>query len=325
MIQINLIADIKAPTLKSLAPVVKKEKKEKVVKTSTSTDSNETSILKPVLMAVAAVWVLIGGLIWHFDLTNKLSSITQMVIPSSSNPEFGEIKPVSNQNNKVASITPDVIAPVARPPKAKPTNYEELLPWEKIAYQRKMVLTNLEEIKKVTPASVGFVDLVFQVPGYFFAHGMASNPQIAEQFINNIAKISLRNESQPLKKVGIVDEAQEFSVHGEFNQTMDYNVRFAGLVPEAQVDSILSQLQALSQGNHAELKRLKKLSTTTHGLYKRHVYQGQTEVEFDKVLGFIRALEANPVRVGILQLSMKPNVDESLVSVFDFVVYSDVN
>lgn len=90
----------------------------------------------------------------------------------------------------VSEIQPDL--------KKKRTNYSEFLPQERINYQKVAVGRFFAFIQTATPDDIGFTDLVFEAPNYYYVRGLSANPLSQKAFLERLRNVSKDFRSPPL-------------------------------------------------------------------------------------------------------------------------------
>lgn len=80
----------------------------------------------------------------------------------------------------------------------KRTNYVEFLPQERINYQKVAVGRFFAFIQTATPDDIGFTDLVFEAPNYYYVRGLSANPLSQKAFLERLRNVSKDFRSPPL-------------------------------------------------------------------------------------------------------------------------------
>jgi len=114
----------------------------------------------------------------------------------------------------------------------------------------------------------------------------------------------------------------EFSAYGRLNVPEAAAGEKLALLNPDQVVQEVTELNALATKAQIHFSGLDNPQVTDHGLYRRIMYRAQTKSDFPTLQLFADAFRASKLRVGVLQVNMRPAADEGSVTVFDFVVYT---
>lgn len=90
----------------------------------------------------------------------------------------------------VSEIQPDL--------KKKHADYAEFLPQERINYQKVSLGRFFAFIQTATPDDIGFTDLVFEAPNYYYVRGLSVNPVSQKTFLERLRNVSKDFRSPPL-------------------------------------------------------------------------------------------------------------------------------
>lgn len=204
----------------------------------------------------------------------------------------------------------------------KPTrsDYVELLPTEKVRYQKQAFAQILGSLYALTPENMGFLDLAYKAPDYYFVRGLAADPKSQESFL-----FKLKSASRDYKLVpatGAAAASPEFTAYGTMSLRAGASQEVLQLVPVAELSKEILALRDLALGVSVKFIGLENPSTAAYGGYKRTLLKTTTRADFPSLLQFAEALKNSKLRVGVLQFASRPTLDGSMASSVDFVIYS---
>ena len=197
--------------------------------------------------------------------------------------------------------------------------YRQLLPSEKIAHQKAVLVVAFTTFRAITPATFGFTDLVIKVPDYYYVRGLASDEAQEKTFLDSLKhrSSSFTNEPPPEGKKSL-----EFTAYGRLNvPDASAGEKLALLSPD-QVSAEMTEMNAMAAKLQVHFTGLENPQVSDHGIYRRVVYHALTKADFASLQQFAEAFRSSNLRIGVLQVSMRPSSDEGSVTVFDFVVYT---
>jgi|GEM_PF-3529357 len=229
------------------------------------------------------------------------------LVKQPASPSYNSVEEI------VQTVRPDMFY------KRERKEYRQMLPAEKIVHQKIVMAAAFSLFRAITPQNFGFTDLVFKIPDYFYARGLASDDPTMKVFLD-----SLKHRSTEFKLIptGNSKKPLEFSAYGRLNIPETAAGDNLALMTPAEVVQELTKLQDLAQLGGVKFLGLDNPELKDYGLYRRVVYHAQTKADFPSLQQFVNSLRSANLRVGILQVSMRPALDETPVSVFDFVVYT---
>ena len=196
------------------------------------------------------------------------------------------------------------------------TEYRELLPTEKVRYQKMAFAQMLANFYALTPEGLGYLDLAYKAPDYFYVRGLAGNPKIQESFL-----VKLKQNSRDFK-VSSGKGTPEFTAYGTLLLGAAPSGEALQLIPAAQLNKEILALRDLSLDARVKLVGLDKPQTTSYGLYQRSVLRATTHADYPSLLRLADKLKESPLRVGVLQFTSRPTLEGGMSSVVEFVLYS---
>lgn len=230
------------------------------------------------------------------------AALQQPVVPSHNSVE-----------EVVKTIRPDMFYMKER------KEYRQLLPAEKILHQKMVMAAAFATFRAITPNAFGFTDLSFKIPDYFYARGLSPDSKTLRAFLDSLRRHSIEfNEVPPPEGT----KTLEFTAYGRLNIPEKVEGERLALLTPAQVVQEISALNDLASKSQIRFTGLDNPRVSDHGLYRRVLYRAQTKADFPAMHQFADALRASALRVGVLQVSIRPSSDEGSVTVFDFVVYT---
>jgi hypothetical protein len=327
MIQINLLHD--APVFLGALPRVEEVKRHR-------------SPAKALLGVFLGLLLILGGGVGYVLFAGLPASVAPFVPPTVvallglSLPETstGTAPGVVPESGSAVAVTPDVkpavpgndaveeVVKTMRPDlfyMKERKEYRELLPSEKILHQKQIIAQAFSLFRSITPSTFGYSDLVFKNPDYFYVRGVASDAKSRSVFLD-----SLRTHSNEFTVLPQPDgnRSLEFTSYGRLQITGGPSGERLALLTPSQVVAEVTSLNELAQKNQVRLKGLDNPQVTSHGLYRRILYHAQTSADFPSLQQFTEAFRTSNLRIGILQVSIRPASDEGPAATFDFIVYT---
>lgn len=226
-------------------------------------------------------------------------------------------KPVVPAGNSVEDVVKTVRPDMFYAKERK--EYRQLLPAEKILHQKMVMAAAFATFRAITPAAFGFTDLSFKIPDYFYARGLSPDTKTLRSFLDSLRRHSIEfNEVPPPEG----SKTLEFTAYGRLNIPEKVVGERLALLTPSQVVQEMTSLDQLARNFQINFTGLDNPKVSEHGLYRRVLYRAQTKADFPAMHQFADALRASSLRVGVLQVSIRPSTNEGSVTVFDFVVYT---
>jgi hypothetical protein len=189
-------------------------------------------------------------------------------------------------------------------------------------YQKQAFHIMLSTFYKATPDGVGFLDLAYQAPNFYFVRAIAQDSRTKNAFMDQLRSkvVDLRASDEATTKDGSV----EFSVHGNFQPPKALEFREIPLVDPSRIKSEIFTLRTLATANQVRLNGLEKPLEDNLGVYKRVVLRTTTEADYPSLLNFADALQKSDIAFGIQKFASRPTGPEKMQSALEFVLYASV-
>jgi len=174
----------------------------------------------------------------------------------------------------------------------------------------------LNTFYEATPEGMGYLDLVYQAPNYYFARVIAIDASTRNSFINN-----LRAKGANLR---ITDTASyrngnyEFSLQGSITLPSEQQM---STVPLSKMNPDILALRSLAAINGVRLEGLENPIEEDFGLYRIVVLKTFTEADYPSLLNFADALQQSNISFGIQKFVSSPSGSDKMQSALEFVMY----
>ncbi len=341
MIELNLIEAASRPVSVSVAPRIT------VPKHSESKEKKRAGLLAVAavlaLLIVGVVVLKLAGVPKALEgvLPAPVLSVLGIEDPSRSGPELGvrisgqtttaggniasrraeeeaaavRKAQVSSPERVVQDIRPEIFQ------KEKRSAYADLLPMEKVVFQKSMAAQILAFINAVTPDGVSFADIVFEAPNFYSIRGVAESPVIQKNYLER-----LKMGSSEFKTPQLPENAPATSItaYGVLSAKAEATpaAGIISFVKESELAKETEALRALDAGGKMRLSGFKKPKVEDFGVYKSTTYHLTTSADFQTVLRFVDALSKSPVRVGVEKLRMSAAGKNGVSTSMTLVVYT---
>lgn len=203
----------------------------------------------------------------------------------------------------------------------KPTRtvYRELLPIEKVLFQKHAFYHMLGTVYAITPEGVGYLDLAYKAPDYYYVRGMATDPKVQENYLGK-----LKSASKSFKVVPATTgtPSPEFTAYGTIDFAAPSGKVAENMVANVDLDKTVLGLRDIALGAQVKLTGLDNPLVTSFGTYQRTVLRTSTRADFPSLLRFAEALRNSTLRVGVMQFSSRPTLEGGMSSTVEFVIYS---
>ncbi|GHV13572.1 hypothetical protein AGMMS49938_08330 [Fibrobacterales bacterium] len=200
------------------------------------------------------------------------------------------------------------------------TDYKEQALSDRVPYQKQAFHIMLSTFYKATPDGIGYLDLAYQAPNFFFARAVAIDARTRTSFMDG-----LRNKVLDLAmsdSATIKDGNVEFSIHGGINQPNFKDLKHQPLLDPAKINAEVLALRNLSIQNQVRLNGLEKPVEEKFGTYRRVTIKTTTEADYPSLLNFAEALQKSNIAFGVQQFVSRPAGAEKMQSGLEFVLYS---
>jgi hypothetical protein len=190
----------------------------------------------------------------------------------------------------------------------------------RIPYQKQAFHIMLSTFYKATPDGVGYLDLAYQAPNFYFVRVVAMDARTRNSYMDRLRT----------KVVNFVltdsatanDGTVEFSLHGGFQQPKREDLKNMQLMQRAKMLSEVSALHNLAVANQVSLKGLDKPFEDEFGTHRRVVFRTTTEADYPSLLNFANALQKSDIALGVQKFVSAPAGPEKMQSAIEFVMYT---
>ncbi len=288
------------------------------------------------LVAILLIVVFVGSLLW-LGVPNAIAPyIPQEVVvalglqlPESSttvaNPAEESTETIASAEGKGANSSNDAVEEVVKTVRPdvfyerERKEYRQLLPAEKILYQRTAIAQAFTIFRAITPQGFGFTDLVFKMPDMYYARGLASDDIGQKSFLDSLKR---RSTEFAMVQPPEGQKTREFTAYGRLAVSKPAQADVLALMSASEASRELAALSSLASKNGVKLQGLENPRVESSSLYRRAIFEAQTRADFPALQSFAEDLRKSNLRVGILQVVIRPSVAEGLISQFDFVMYT---
>ena len=202
-------------------------------------------------------------------------------------------------------------------------NYREKALSERIPYQKQAFHFMLSTFYKATPDGIGYLDLAYQAPNFYFVRAIAQDARTRnyylEQLRSKVLTVSV-SDSATLRDGNI-----EFSLHGGFQQPKFSELKATKLTTSEKIASETLALRDLANANQVRLAGMEKPIDEEFGNYRRVTLKTTTEADYPSLLNFADALQKSDIAFGVQQFVTRPAGEERMQSALEFVLYADNN
>jgi hypothetical protein len=175
----------------------------------------------------------------------------------------------------------------------------------------------LSTFYEATPDGMGYLDLVYQAPNYYFARAITIDANIRASFMN-----SLKSKGADLNVIDSVAYK-----NGNFEFTLQGNIKLPHeqqpeLVPASSINSEILALRSLAAINSVRLAGLENPVEENYGLYRIVVLKTTTEADYPSLLNFADALQKSDISFGVQKFVSRPLGSYKMQSALEFVMYA---
>jgi hypothetical protein len=202
--------------------------------------------------------------------------------------------------------------------KAKPN------PWPKelqLALDSRVCLKHafhimLNTFYEATPDGMGYLDLVYQAPNYYFARVITIDSNTRASFMNNLR--SRGTDLNVIDSIALRNGNVEFTLQGSIRLPREQQLK---LVPPSKVNSEILALRSLAAINNVRLAGLENPIEEDFGLYRIVVLKTVTEADYPSLLDFAEALQKSDISFGVQKFVSRPLGSDRMQSALEFVMY----
>ncbi len=279
-----------------------------------------------VLLAVLLVGV---GVFFYFNQDmlplpdGKEMPVVEAPVPALTPPvpTRPQAKPVIVTVDAVEEIVKEIQQEVRLQPRR--IGYSDLAPSQKVQYQQMAAKQLLRQLKNITPAEVGFANLVFTLPGDFYVHGMAYDFSHYERFKQELGTIGGSLKSGILKPIGDRGISQEFSFYGK----VDYQVSPASgedrILGESEVPAELQSLRRTASNLGIQMTIPSLATSSPWGAYKRKIYKTEAKCDYQQLESLFSQMQVERSHVGLVKFALRATGDEQVNASLDLMLYTN--
>ena len=176
--------------------------------------------------------------------------------------------------------------------------------------------TMLNTFYEATPDGMGYLDLVYQAPNYYFARVISIDANTRSSFTNNLK--SRGANLSVIDSVAYRNGNVEFTLQGSIKLPSDQQLN---LVPPSKVNSEILALRSLAAINNVRLAGLENPIEENFGLYRIVVLKTVTEADYTSLLDFAEALQKSDISLGVQKFVSRPFGSDKMQSALEFVMY----
>jgi len=199
-------------------------------------------------------------------------------------------------------------------------NYKEQPVSNRISYQKQAFHIMLSTFYNGTPDGVGYLDLAYQAPNFFFARAIALEPRLLTSYMDNL-KVRVLDLVMTDSST-VADGNIEFIVYGGTQQPKFDELKQTKLVSHSRINSEIMALRNLAVLNHVNFSGIEKPVEEKIGNYRRVILNVNTDADYPSLLNFADALQKSDVAFGVQQFISRPAGPEKMRSTLEFVLYA---
>jgi len=200
-------------------------------------------------------------------------------------------------------------------------NYKAQALSNRIPYQKQAFHIMLSTFYKATPDGIGYLDLAYQAPNFYFVRVVAQDSRTRTSYLDQLrAKVMpdmIMRDSATIKDGGI-----EFSVFGSTVQPDLSELKPMRLVQYSRVKSEIMALRTMAVTNQVRLAGWENPIEEELESYRRIVLRTTTDADYPSLLNFAEALQKSDVAFGVQQFVSRPAGPEKMQSALEFVLYA---
>lgn len=341
MIELNLIDAASRPASIPASPVV------------VASAENRGKGTRKFFVVIAAVIIVVGGSFSLLKLTGlphvlegilptPLLEVFDIDDPSRGGPELGSRKSgqmttaggtiesrraaaeeaslrealASSAERVVKDVQPQMFGVEKR------SDFDSFLPMEKIVYEKSMAAQIFAFIDAVTPDGIGFAELTYAAPNFYYVRGVAESPNVLRNYLERLKMGSAEFKTPELPENA---PATSLTAYGAISAKVDAATAKPGPLPfvkEGELSGVLDALRGLDAGGKMRLSGLKNPKSEDFGVFRKYTYKVTTSADFQTVLRFVAALSQSPVRVGVERIHMSASGKNGILTAMTLVVYT---
>jgi len=203
------------------------------------------------------------------------------------------------------------------------TSYKEQALSNRIPYQKQAFHIMLSTFYKATPDGIGYLDLAYQAPNFYFVRVVAQDSRTRTSYLDQL-RAKVMPDLIVRDSATIRDGSIEFSVFGSTAQPNLSELKPTRLVQYSRVKSEVMALRTLAVANQVRLMGWEKPIEEELETYRRVILRTTTEADYPSLLNFAEALQKSDVAFGVQQFFSKPVGPEKMLSTLEFVLYAAI-
>ncbi|MDR2580231.1 MAG: hypothetical protein LBC85_04475 [Fibromonadaceae bacterium] len=200
------------------------------------------------------------------------------------------------------------------------SEYNEQPISNRTAYQKQAFHVMLSTFYNATPDGIGYLDLAYQAPNFFFARAIALDSRTRTTYMDNLKSrvVDLAMTDSVTGRDGNV----EFTVFGGVQRPNFEELKPVSLVQPSKINSEIIALRNLAALNQVRLTGLEKPVEEKIGSYRRIVLNTSTDADYPALLNFAYALQKSDIAFGVQRFLSRPAGPEKMQSALEFVLYA---
>jgi hypothetical protein len=201
-----------------------------------------------------------------------------------------------------------------------PSEYKDQSLSNRIPYQKQAFHIMLSTFYNATPDGIGYLDLAYQAPNFYFARAIAMDSRTRTSYMDNLKSRVV--DLYVTDSLTTVDGNIEFIVYGGIQQPNFNELSSMQLVPRSKINSEIIALRGLALTNQVRLAGIEKPIEEQVGNFRRVVLKVSTDADYPSLLNFADALRKSEIAFGVQQFVSRPAGPEKMQSSIEFVLYS---
>ncbi|MDR0517085.1 MAG: hypothetical protein LBH25_08585 [Fibromonadaceae bacterium] len=200
------------------------------------------------------------------------------------------------------------------------TEYRDQSLSNRIPYQKQAFHIMLSTFYNATPDGIGYLDLAYQAPNFYFARAIAMDSRTRTAYMDNLKSrvIDLYVTDSLTARDGNI----EFIVYGGIQQPNFNELSSMQLVQRSKINSEILALRSIAMANQVRLAGIEKPIEEQVGNYRRVLLKVTTDADYPSLLNFADALRKSDIAFGIQQFVSRPAGPEKMQSSIEFVMYA---
>jgi hypothetical protein len=201
------------------------------------------------------------------------------------------------------------------------TGYKEQGLNNRIPYQKQAFHIMLSTFYKATPDGIGYLDLAYQAPNFYFARAVAQDSRTRSSYLDQL-RTKVMPDMIVRDSAASKDGSIEFTVHGSTLQPEFSELKPMHLVQYSRVKSEIMALRTLAINSQVRLTGWENPIEEKLETYRRVVLRTTTEADYPSLLNFAESLQRSDIAFGVQQFVSRPAGPEKMQSALEFVLYA---